>query len=118
MRRQSLLRLIRRQRSVAGGLLELALSLETEGDTAGVQQGFVAALMALCSCMTSGFHRTSSGAQLLERLPSFFKSYGIGGEEWEWTLKHSHLTKYDFVGLLSILLHHTGLVYPPRRSRL
>jgi hypothetical protein len=91
------------------GFFQLALSLETNGDSSRVQQGFAAALMALCWCMTYGFQRISSGAQLLERLRSFFRSYGIGDEEWEGVVKHAHLTKYDFVGLLSMLLHHTGL---------
>ena len=45
----------------------------------------------------------------MDRLRLFLKSCGIGGDEWDWTVKHAHLTRYDFVGLLSILLHHTGL---------
>lgn len=89
------------------GFLQLALRLETKGDTARVRKAFAAALMGLCLCITCGFHRTSSGSQVLERLHSSFKSYGLGDEEWVWAVKHAHLTKYDFVGLLSFLLQHT-----------
>jgi hypothetical protein len=77
------------------------------------QRGFLVALMALSLCITRGWHRGSGGAQILDGLRAILTSYGIDEEEWEWVVKHAHLTKYDFVGLLSILLHHTGLAPTP-----
>jgi hypothetical protein len=77
------------------------------------QRGFVMALMALSLCITRGWHRGSGGAQIVDGLRVFFDSYGIHGDEWQWTVRHAHLTRHDFVGLLSILLHHTGLAPSP-----
>jgi hypothetical protein len=93
--------------------LQQATVLEAEGDLKSRQRGFVAALMALCWCISHGFQRTPAGLIVLERLRLFFDSYGIRGDEWEWTVKHAHLTRYDFMGLLSILLHQTGLAPAP-----
>ena len=76
------------------------------------QRGFTFAAMSLCWCITRAFDRNPAGAPVLERLRLFFKSYGIE-DEWEWVVKHARLNKYDFVGLLSILLHHTGLAPEP-----
>lgn len=74
------------------------------------RRGLVMALIALSWCMTSGFHRSSGGVQALEALRSSFEPYGIGKEEWEWIVKHAHMTRYDFLGLLSLILTHTHLV--------
>jgi len=90
--------------------LELAQSIGADGDFEGRLHGFSAALMTLCWCVTHGLHRSRIDAPLVERLRVLFESYGIGDEQWEWMVKHAHLTRYDFVGLVSILLHHTGLV--------
>jgi hypothetical protein len=97
-----------------GSLLEQATALEAKGDLKSRQCGFVVGLVALCWSISHGFQRTPFGSAFLERLCLFFDCYGIRGDEWEWTVKHSHLTRYDFVGLLSILLHHTGLGLGPR----
>jgi hypothetical protein len=94
-------------------LLEEATALEAKGDLTSRQRGVVIALMALCWSISHGVQRTPFGSDFLERLRVFFHSYGIRGDEWEWTVKHAHLTRYDFVGLLSILLHHTGLAFRP-----
>ncbi len=77
------------------------------------QRGFVVALMALSLCITRGWHRGSGGAQIVDGLRVIFTSYGMDEEEREWAVKHAHLTRYDFVGLLSILLHHAGLAPTP-----
>jgi hypothetical protein len=93
--------------------LEQATALEAKGDLTSRQRGVVVGLLALCWSISHGVQRTPFGSAFLERLRLFFDSYGIRGDEWEWTVKHSHLTRYDFVGLLSILLHHTGLAPRP-----
>ena len=93
--------------------LQLAWSLEADRDSESRLRGFAAALMTLCWCITYGLHRSSYGFQMLEQLRVHFKSYGIGQVEWEWVVKHAHLTKYDFLGLLSILLTHTHLAPEP-----
>lgn len=90
-------------------LFQQAMALEAGGDLKGRQGGFVVALMSLCWSVSHGCQRTPFGSALLERLRLFFDSYGIHGDEWKWTVKHAHLTKYNFVGLLSILLDHGGL---------
>lgn len=94
---------------VAEALFRRAVAEKETKGLQGRQRAFVMALTALSLCVTGGLHRSSWGAEMLERLRLFFKSYGIDDTEWEWTVKHTHLTRYDFVGLLSILLHHTGL---------
>lgn len=78
-------------------------------DVRSRQRGFVVALMALSLCITRGWHRGSWGAHILDGLREIFTSYGMDQEDWEWVVKHAHLTKYDFVGLLSILLAQTHL---------
>jgi hypothetical protein len=93
--------------------LEQAMALEAKGDLKRRQRGFVVGVVALCWSISHGVQRTPFGSAFLDRLRLFFDSYGIRGDEWEWTVKHSHLTRYDFVGLLSILLHHTGLAPKP-----
>lgn len=93
--------------------LEQAIGLEAKKDPKSRQRGFVTALMALCWSISHGYQRTPAGVHLIDRVRLFFDSYGISGKEWEWTVKHAHLTRYDFVGLLSILLHHTGLAPRP-----
>jgi hypothetical protein len=97
-------------------LFEQATAFEPKGDLKSRQRGFVFALMALCWCLSHGVQRTLFGSALLEHLRLVLDSYGIHGDKWEWTVKHSHLTRYDFVGLLSILLHHRGLATPNLES--
>ena len=94
-------------------LFRRAEAYKGKTDLSSRQRGFVVALMALSWCITRGWHRGSGGAQILDGLRVIFTSYGMGKEDWEWVVKHAHLTKYDFVGLLSILLHHTGLAPEP-----
>ncbi|MGB6065106.1 MAG: tetratricopeptide repeat protein [Desulfomonilaceae bacterium] len=94
-------------------LLRRAGAHKEKTDLRSRQRGFVAALMALSLCITRGWHRGSGGAQILDGLSVIFTSYGMEKEDWEWVVKHAHLTKYDFVGLLSILLHNTGLASEP-----
>lgn len=77
------------------------------------QRGFVEALIALSWCITRGWHRSSGAAQILDGLGVIFASYGMGKEDWEWVVKHAHLTRYDFVGLLSVLLTHMPLTPEP-----
>ncbi|MGB6066337.1 MAG: tetratricopeptide repeat protein [Desulfomonilaceae bacterium] len=90
-------------------LLRRAGAYKEKTDLRSRQRGFVAALVALSWCITRGWHRGSGGAQILDDLRVIFTSYGMEKEDWEWVVKHAHLTKYDFIGLLSILLHNTGL---------
>ena len=73
------------------------------------QRGFAFAIMSLCWSIFGGFDRNPDSPHVLDRLRLFLKSRGIGQEEWEWIVKHARLNRNDFVGLLSILLHHTGL---------
>jgi hypothetical protein len=94
---------------ILGALWRLAFSLEVNGDSGCPHMGFAAALMALSWSMTRGLHRSRADAPVLDHLRIYLTSYGIGEEEWKWTVKHAHLTRYDFVGLLSILIHHTNL---------
>ena len=94
-------------------LFRRATAYKGKTDLRSRQVGFVVALMALSWCITSGWHGGSRAAQILDGLRVIFASYGMGKEDWEWVVKHAHLTKYDFVGLLSILLHHTGLAPEP-----
>lgn len=94
-------------------LLEQGTVLKAKGDLKSRQRGFVVGLVALCRSISHGFQRTPFGSAFLERLRLFFNSYGIHEDAWEWTVKHAHLTRYDFAGLLSILLHHTGLTTKP-----
>ena len=98
---------------IVEALFRRAVAYKVKTDRSSRQRGFVAALMALSLCITRGWHRGSRGAQILDDLRVIFTSYGIGKEDWEWVVKHAHLTKYDFIGLLSILLHHTGLTPEP-----
>jgi hypothetical protein len=93
---------------VSEALFRRAVAEKDTNDLQGRQRALVMALTALSLSVTGGLHRSPWGQKMLERLGVFFKSYGIGDEEWEWVVKHAHLTRYDFVGLLSILLHHTG----------
>jgi hypothetical protein len=94
-------------------LLRQAATYKGKTDLRSRQRGFVVALMALSLCITRGWHRGSRGAQIVDGLRVIFTSYGMDREDGEWLVKHAHLTKYDFVCLLSILLHHTGLAPEP-----
>jgi hypothetical protein len=87
-------------------LWHLAMSFEAKGDTESRQQGLAVALMALCWSITHGLYRTQWGAQALDHLRLHFSTYGIVLDRWNWLVKHAHLTKYDFIGLLSIVLHN------------
>jgi hypothetical protein len=84
-------------------LLQRAAAYKSEGNPQSRQWGFVVGLTALSYCMSTGSYRTSAGAQVLDRLRFFFRSYGIDTQEWEWIVKHAHLSRHDFVGLLSSL---------------
>lgn len=90
-------------------LWHLAMSFEAKGDTENRQRGVAIALMALCWSITRGLYRTQWGAQALDYLRLHFSSYGIVLDEWNWLVKHAHLTKYDFIGLLSIVLYNADL---------
>jgi hypothetical protein len=94
-------------------LLQRAIALEAKGDMESRQRGFVVALLTLSWYVSHGFERSRADAPVQGQLRILAKSCGLGDEEWEWTVKHAHLTRYDFVGLLSILLHHTGLAPRP-----
>lgn len=91
---------------VFGSLWHLALSFEAEGKLESRQKGLAVALMALCWSITRGLCRTQWGAQALDHLRLHFSFYGIVLDEWNWLIEHAHLTKYDFIGLLSIVLHN------------
>ncbi len=110
-----------RKDPLLSALLQLALSLGAGQDSESRMRGLAAALVALCWCVSHGIHRAPADAQSLESLRHIFGSYGIEHETWEWALKHANLTKYDFLGLLSVLLHGSGLlpseIKPPKRER-
>lgn len=90
-------------------LWHLALSFEPERKPESRQQELVVALMALCWFVTRGLARSRAGAHAQEDLRLHFSSYGIVLDEWNWLVKHAHLTKYDFVGLLSIVLQNADI---------
>ena len=90
-------------------LWKLALSFEADHDAESRQRGFVAALMALCWFVTRGLNRSRADAHRQEDLRLHFSLDGIVLDEWRWLIKHAHLTRYDFVGLLSIVLHNADL---------
>jgi hypothetical protein len=95
-------------------LVQRAMALEADRESESRQCGFVVALLTLCWYVSHGFEGLRANAYVKDQLRSLFEAYGIRrGDEWEWTVKHAHLTRYDFVGLLSILLHHTGLAPRP-----
>jgi hypothetical protein len=77
------------------------------------QRGFAFAIMSLCWSLFGGFDKNPDSPPVMDRLRLFLKSHGIGQEEWEWIAKHARPNRNDFVGLLSILLHHTGLAPRP-----
>jgi hypothetical protein len=89
-------------------LVHQAIALEAEADSKSRQHGFAVALLTLSWYVSHGFERSRGNAHVPGQLQALFKSYGLGDEDWKWAVKHAHLTKYDFVGLLSILLHHAG----------
>jgi hypothetical protein len=80
-----------------------------EDKPASHQRGFAFAIMSLCWSIFGSFDRNPDSPPVMDHLRRFLKSYGIGEEEWEWIVKHARLNRNDFVGLSSILLHHTGL---------
>ncbi len=90
-------------------LVSQAGAYKTKTDLTSRQLGFVVPLMAVSWCITRGWHRGSAGVQTLNDLRVFCTSYGIDKDGWEWVAKHAHLTRYDFVGFLSILIHHKRL---------
>ncbi len=85
-------------------LWQLALSFDHKGDPESRKQGLAVALMALCWYVTRGLNRSQADAHGQEDLRLLFSTYGIVLNEWNWLVKHAHLTKYDFIGLLSIVL--------------
>ncbi len=97
-------------------LLHQAIALEAKADSKSRHHGFVVALLTLSWYVSHGFERSRGNAHVRDQLRLLFDSYGIRGDDWVRTVKRAHLTKYDFVGLLSILLDHTGLVPPPMES--
>jgi hypothetical protein len=94
-------------------LLEQAMALEAEGNLKRRERGFVVALLTLSWYVSHGFERSRADDHVKDQLRSLFDAYRISGDEWEWTVKHAHLTRYDFVGLLSSLPPHTGLAPKP-----
>ena len=90
-------------------LWQLALSLEAKCDAESRQQGLAVALMALCWFVTRGLNRSRADAHRQEDLRLHFSIFGIVLDEWNWLVKHAHLTRYDFVGLLSIVLGNANL---------
>lgn len=94
-------------------LVQQAIALEADRETESRECGFVVALLTLCWYVSHGFEGLHANAYVKDQLRSLFEAYRIRGDEWEWTVKHAHLTRYDFVGLLSILLPHTGLEPEP-----
>jgi hypothetical protein len=99
--------------SLIEALMRRAGAHKGKSDLPSRQRGLVTALIALSWCMTSGFYRSPTGPHVMEGLRIFFETYGISKEEWGWIVKHAHVRRYDFVGLLSILLHHTHLAPAP-----
>lgn len=89
---------------ISEALWHLAVSFDSKCDLESRKQGLAIALMALCWCVTRGLDRSFAGPQTLDRLRLHFSSYGIVLDEWRWVVKHANLTKYDFIGLLSIVL--------------
>lgn len=94
-------------------LWQLALSFEAKRDAESRQQGLAVALMALCWFITRGLYRSRADAHGEEDLRLHFSSCGIVLDEWRWLVKHAHLTRYDFIGLLSIVLHNADLSPEP-----
>jgi hypothetical protein len=94
-------------------LLLRAERAQNENNPGSRQRGFSFAVMSLCWSIFRSFDRNPYSPPVLGRLRPFLKSHGIGQEEWEWIAKHARLNRNDFVGLLSILLHHTGRVHRP-----
>lgn len=86
-----------------------ALSFGGEGNRESRQLGLAVALMALCWSITQGLHRTQRGAQALNNLRLHFSTYGIVLDGWNWLVKHGHSMKYDFIGLLSIVLENADI---------
>jgi hypothetical protein len=91
-------------------LVQKSKELQAEGSVKRHQRGFTVSLLTLCFFVSHGFEKSGTEAHLKTELQILFQSYGVCDKDWEWALKHAHLTKYDFVGLLSVLLHHSGLV--------
>ncbi|MBI5249609.1 MAG: hypothetical protein HY912_08950 [Desulfomonile tiedjei] len=90
-------------------LLFRAEAVQNDNKAGSAQRPFAFAFMSLCWSIFGSFDRNPDSAPVLDHLRRFLKSYGIGEEEWEWIVRHARLNRNDFVGLLSILLHHTGL---------
>jgi tetratricopeptide (TPR) repeat protein len=90
-------------------LWHLALSFEAGRKSESREQGLVVALMALCWFVTRGLNGSRADAHAQEDLRLHFSSYGIVLDEWNWLVKHAHLAKCDFVGLLSIVLQNADL---------
>ncbi len=105
-------------------LLQRATAYKSEGNPQSRQWGFVVGLAALSYCISTGSYMMSSGAQVLDRLRFFFRSYGIDTQEWEWIVKHAHMSRHVFFGLLSPLFSqyacgkaHWGMRRKRRKSK-
>lgn len=86
---------------------------QNENKPGSRQRGFAFGIMSLCWSIFGGFDKNPDSPPVMDRLRLFLKSHGIGQEEWEWIAKHARPNRNDFMGLLSILLHHTGLAPGP-----
>ncbi len=84
-------------------LLQRAATYKSERSPRSRQLAFVVGVTALSYSISTESHRTPSSVQVLDRLRFFFRSYGIDTQEWGAIVKHAHLSRHDFVGLLSAL---------------
>lgn len=88
-------------------LLQRAKAYSRQDGPDGIQFGFVMALVALSCCVTTGLHRTPSGSKILARIRIFLKPCWATKIDWNWIIGHAHVTRHDFVGVVSTLLTHT-----------
>ena len=101
-------------------LLRRAECDQNDNKSGSRQRRFAFAVLCLCWSITRAFDRNPKSPPVMDHLRLLLKSYGIGPEEWKWIVKHARLNRYDFVGVLSILLYHTGLAprpLPPVRKQ-
>jgi hypothetical protein len=95
-------------------ILQRAQAYSRQDSPASVQFAFVMALLALSCCVTTGLNRAPSGTEILTRIRFFLKPYWATKIEWDWIVKHAHVTRHDFVDTLSVLLTHAR--FAPRRK--
>lgn len=94
-------------------LLLRAEAGQNDNKASSPQRPFAFAVMSLCWSTFHSFDQNPESPPVMDRLRLLLKSFGIGQDEWEWIAKHARLNRNDFVGLLSILLYHTGLAPRP-----